>query len=173
MTKFHASAKGVAKPKKPKKPKKPRKHKKPKKLAKKMFKFAFSKPFEFSGSGLSPGLFEAGGVKKQVKHKWGTNALREIRRAQKETHQVIPKASLNRTVRSIAGDFMLGGKEWRFEDSAFRGAQEAAEAFAIEALEDANLVAINAGRVTVMAKDIRLAQRLKGEYTSDGMGGYK
>lgn len=159
MTKFHASAKGVAKPKK----------------SKKSFKFKFPKPkpFEFNGSGFSQGLFEAGGVKKRVKEKWGTKALREIRRAQKETHQVIAKAPLERTVRDIASDFLLGNQDWRFEDSAFRAVQESAEAFAIEALEDANLAGIHAGRVTLMAKDLRLVQRLKGEYTSDGMGGYK
>lgn len=155
MTKFHASAKGVVK-------------------SKKSFKFKFPKPkpFEFNGSDFSPSLFGGGGVKKQVKEKWGTKALREIRRAQKETHQVIAKAPLERTVRDIASDF-LKDKDWRFEDSAFRAVQEAAEAFGIGSLEDANLAGIHAGRVTLMAKDLRLAQRLKGEFTSDGMGGYK
>ena len=41
--------------------------------------------------------------------------------------------------------------------------QEATEAFAVGILEDANLCAIHAGRVTIMPKDIKLAQRIRGE----------
>jgi histone H3/H4 len=41
--------------------------------------------------------------------------------------------------------------------------QEAAEAFLVSLLEDSNLVAIHAKRVTLQAKDIQLAKRLRGE----------
>jgi histone H3 len=40
---------------------------------------------------------------------------------------------------------------------------QAAEAFVVFIFEDANLCAIHAKRVTVMPKDIWLAQRLRGE----------
>jgi len=41
--------------------------------------------------------------------------------------------------------------------------QEASEAFLIGVLEDANLCAIHAKRVTIQPKDIQLARRIKGD----------
>ena len=41
--------------------------------------------------------------------------------------------------------------------------QEAAEAFLVALLEDSNLCAIHARRVTIMPKDIQIARRLRGE----------
>ena len=43
--------------------------------------------------------------------------------------------------------------------------QESSEAFLIRLLEDTNLCAIHANRVTIMPKDIRLARRIRGEET--------
>jgi len=42
--------------------------------------------------------------------------------------------------------------------------QEAAEAYLVGLFEDSNLCAIHAKRVTLMAKDMHLALRLRGEY---------
>ena len=42
--------------------------------------------------------------------------------------------------------------------------QEAAEAYLVGLFEDANLCAIHAKRVTIMAKDLQLVLRLRGEY---------
>lgn len=41
--------------------------------------------------------------------------------------------------------------------------QEASEAYIVGLFEDANLLAIHGKRVTVQAKDIQLARRIRGE----------
>jgi len=51
----------------------------------------------------------------------------------------------------------------RFQTTAFYALQEAAEAYMVGLFEDANLAAIHAKRVTIMAKDIQLARRIRGE----------
>lgn len=51
----------------------------------------------------------------------------------------------------------------RFQSSAMMALQEAAEAYLVGLFEDVNLAALHAKRVTIMAKDMRLARRLRGE----------
>ena len=46
---------------------------------------------------------------------------------------------------------------------AIMALQEAAEAYLVAILENANLCAIHARRVTIMPKDVQLTQRLRGE----------
>ena len=41
--------------------------------------------------------------------------------------------------------------------------QEATEAYIISLMEDCNLIAIHAKRVTIMPKDMHLARRIRGE----------
>ena len=41
--------------------------------------------------------------------------------------------------------------------------QEAVEAYLVGLFEDTNLCALHANRVTVMAKDMQLARRIRGE----------
>ena len=41
--------------------------------------------------------------------------------------------------------------------------QEAAEAYLVQLLEDSNLCAIHAKRITILLKDIQLARRICGE----------
>ena len=50
----------------------------------------------------------------------------------------------------------------RINKSALIALQEGAEAHVVGFMEDANLCAHHAGRVTVMAKDIELARRIRG-----------
>ena len=45
--------------------------------------------------------------------------------------------------------------------------QEASEAFLVSLFEDTNLCAIHAKRVTVMAKDMQLALRIRGDHFSN------
>ena len=47
-----------------------------------------------------------------------------------------------------------------FQGSAIICLQEAAEAFLVSLLEDTNLCAIHAKRVTIMPKDVQLARRI-------------
>ena len=101
-----------------------------------------------------------GGLKRPMRYRPGTVALREIRRYQKTTELLIRKLPFRRLVREIAQDFKMG---LRFQPQAIGALQEAAEAYLVSLFEDTNLCAIHAKRVTIMPKDIQLARRIRGE----------
>ena len=100
--------------------------------------------------------------KKKNRYRPGTVALREIRKYQKSTDLLMRKLPFQRLVREIAQDFK---SDLRFQSTAVLALQEAAEAYMVGLYEDTNLCAIHAKRVTVMAKDIQLARRIRGERT--------
>ena len=102
-----------------------------------------------------------GGVKKPMRYRPGTVALREIRRYQKTAELLIRKLPFNRLVREIAQDFKT---DLRFQAQAIGALQEAAEAYLVGLFEDTNLCGIHAKRVTIMPKDIQLARRIWGEH---------
>ena len=81
----------------------------------------------------------------------------EIRKSQKSTGFLIRKLPFVRWVRQIAqaqwGDFC-------FQALALLALQKAAEAYAVNLFEDANLYTIHAKRVALIPKDIQLAQRI-------------
>ena len=89
-------------------------------------------------------------VQRQERHyrryRPGTVALRQIRKYQ--------------LVREIA-TYLDNQK--RFQETALQAIQEASEAFLVELLEEANLCAIHAKRVTLMSKDIQLARKIRGD----------
>lgn len=99
-------------------------------------------------------------VKHTKRYRPGTVALREIRKYQKTTDLLIRKLPFQRLVRDIAQQFKA---EIRFQSAAVLALQEAAEAFLVSLFEDTNLCAIHAKRVTVMAKDMQLALRIRGD----------
>lgn len=90
----------------------------------------------------------------------GTVALREIRFYQKTGDLLIRKIPFQRLVRELAQDIK---SDLRFQHSAIMAIQEAAEAYLVGLFEDTNLVAIHAKRVTIQAKDMNLARRIRGE----------
>ncbi|EED24631.1 histone H3, putative [Talaromyces stipitatus ATCC 10500] len=94
------------------------------------------------------------------RYKWGTTALREIRRYQKSTDLIIPKLPFQRLVREIAQDISLTA-DLRWQSSAILALQEAAEAFLVKEFEMTNLCAVHAHRVTIQAKDMELVDRLR------------
>lgn len=113
-----------------------------------------------------------GGVKKPHRYRPGTVALREIRRFQKSTDLLIRKLPFNRLVREITQNLQGSGLDLkhdlkhvpsglRFQGSAILALQEASEAYLVSLFEDTNLCAIHANRVTIMPKDMQLAQRLR------------
>ena len=103
-----------------------------------------------------------GGVKKPHRYRPGTVALREIRRFQKSTDVVIRKLPFQRLVREITQNLFYG-KDYRFQSLSMLALQEASEAYLIRLLEDTNLAAMHAKRVTIMPRDMALARRIRGE----------
>merc|ERR1711874_108367 len=101
-----------------------------------------------------------GGIKKPRRYKPGTVARKEIRKYQKSTDLLIRKLPFQRLVKGIAHEIRL---ETRFQSSAVLALQEAAEAYLVGLLEDSNLCARHARRVTIMDRDINLAKRIRGE----------
>ena len=101
-----------------------------------------------------------GGVRRPHRFRPGTVALREIRKYQKNTELLIRKLPFQRLVREVAQDFLT---DIRFASSAVLALQEASESYLVGLMEDSNLAAIHAKRVTIMPKDMQLARRLRGE----------
>lgn len=101
--------------------------------------------------------------KKKRRAKNGQLALREIRKFQKSTDMLIRKLPFARLVREIVQDEFGTDSDYRWQSVAIMALQEASEAYLIHLLEDTNLCAIHAKRVTIMQKDIHLARRLRGE----------
>lgn len=104
--------------------------------------------------------------KKQiVRYRPGELALKDINRLQRTTNLQIPKASFHRLVREITQDFnqSADGEAIKYQIAALLALQEAAEAYLVHLFEDVNLLAIHGHRVTIMARDISLARRLRRE----------
>jgi histone H3/H4 len=99
-----------------------------------------------------------GGVKKVRRFRPGTVALREIRRYQKSTELLIRKRPFQMLVREIAANFSTN---LRFQSTALLALQEAAEAYLVGLMEDTNMCAIHAKRVTILPKDMQLARRIR------------
>lgn len=88
----------------------------------------------------------------------GTVALREIRKYQKSTDPLIPRAPFRRLVCEVAQG--LSAKGIRIQSAAVDALQQAAEAYLVRVFQDTNLVAIHCKRVTIMPKDMKLVMRL-------------
>lgn len=100
-------------------------------------------------------------IKKPHRFRAGTVALRDIRKYQKSTELLIRKLPFQRVVRELAQGMEIA--DVRFQGSALAALQEAAEAYLVGLLEDTNLCAIHAKRVTIMPKDMQLSRRVRGE----------
>lgn len=97
---------------------------------------------------------------KKRRYRPGVKALREIRLYQKSTTLLLRKLPFQRLVREIAADVK---PDMRFQSTAVMALQEAAEAYLIGLMEDSNLCALHAKRITLMPKDMQLARRIRGE----------
>merc|ERR1712110_334113 len=108
----------------------------------------------------------AGGMKekRKLRYKPGTVTLREIKRYQKTTDMLLPRAPFQRLVRGITMDM---DHSLRFQSQALQALQEATEAYIVGLFEDTNLCAIHAKRMTVMKKDMDLARRIRGDRNHD------
>ncbi|XP_077991551.1 uncharacterized protein LOC144445783 [Glandiceps talaboti] len=120
-----------------------------------------SRPARSPNRNSAKGQRQRGRVTPKRRYRPGTRALMEIRKYQKSTNLLLRKLPFARVVREIAS-FMYSGIELRWQATAIMAIQEAAEAYLVHLMEDANLIAIHSKRVTVMVKDIQLARRIRG-----------
>merc|ERR1712070_57310 len=110
------------------------------------------------------GIKKNGEERKSRRNRAGTVALREIRRYQKSTSNILPRAPFHRLVRNICGQY---DEDLRFQSQALVALQEAAEACLTGIFEDTTLCAIHAKRATIMKKDMELARRIRGDHNND------
>jgi histone H3/H4 len=102
--------------------------------------------------------------KKKRRYRPGTVALREIRKYQKSTHLLIRKLPFSRLVRKITQEhFAKPGQVFRWSVQAMQALQEGTEAYLVGLFEDTNLCALHGKRVTILPKDMQLAQRIRGD----------
>lgn len=125
-----------------------------------------------SGSGMAPrknpaemaARINASGTRCEImrvkRYRPGVVALREIRRYQNSTDLMIRKKPFQNLVREIIQQLKA---DFRCQNSALLALQEASEAFLVDVLEETNLCAIHAKRVTITPKDIQLAHRIRGD----------
>ena len=90
----------------------------------------------------------------------GALALVEIRKYQKSTENLIPRLPFRRLVKEIVRNEK---SDIKMQETAFQALQEAAETYLVQLLDDANLCALHARRITLMPRDIQLARRIRGE----------
>ena len=107
-------------------------------------------------------FLQAHEVKKTRKYQPGTVALHEIWQFQKSTELLIQKLPFSWLVHEIALE--VGKYDLHFQGSTIICLQEAAEAYIVGFMEDANLCTIHAKRVTILPKDIQLAHHIWGEH---------
>ncbi|CAK7296897.1 Histone H3-like centromeric protein A [Vulpes lagopus] len=93
--------------------------------------------------------------------------LKEIRKLQKSTNLLLRKNPFSRLVREICVKFTRG-VDFSWQAQALLALQEAAEAFLVHLFEDAYLLSLHAGRVTLFPKDVQLARRIRG--IQEGLG---
>uniref|UniRef100_A0A8C6H4N9 Histone H3-like centromeric protein A n=1 Tax=Mus spicilegus TaxID=10103 RepID=A0A8C6H4N9_MUSSI len=96
-------------------------------------------------------------LRRRQKFMW----LKEIKTLQKSTDLLFRKKPFSMVVREICGKFSRGVDLW-WQAHALLALQEAAEAFLVHLFEDAYLLSLHAGRVTLFPKDIQLTRRIRG-----------
>ncbi|AFP65317.1 centromeric histone-3 like protein (nucleomorph) [Chroomonas mesostigmatica CCMP1168] len=99
-------------------------------------------------------------IKKKFRFRPGIKALREIRKFQRSTDLLIHRLPFARLVKEITLNFQYS-LQW--QSVALEAIQYASEDYIVGLMEDANLSALHAKRVTVMPKDITLARRIRGD----------
>ena len=120
---------------------------------------------------LRKGMRPTGGIKKPHRYRSGMVALREIRRYQASTENLIKCTPFQKLLREISQEFRIcpdgpgtSSVQVRFQSTAIAALQEAAENYIVGLFEDLNLLTIHARQVTIMPRDIRLALRICGDH---------
>ena len=89
-----------------------------------------------------------------------TRWVSEIRKFQRTTNLLIRKLPFLRLVKEITTE--VNAHNFRWSANAVEALQEASEAYIVKLIEDGLLCSIHARRVTLMQKDLQLAQRIRG-----------
>ena len=117
-----------------------------------------------------------GGIKKPHRYGPGMVALREIRRYQASTENLIKRTPFQRLIREISQEYRIcpddpgtPSVQVRFQSTAIAALQEATENYIVGLFEDVNMLAIHAMQVKIMPRDIRLALRIHVEIIIDGV----
>ena len=107
-------------------------------------------------------FLKAGKLKKPQRHKLGTVALCEICQFQKNADLLICKLPFSHLVHEITLE--VGHYNMHFQVHARLTLEGAAGAYLVGLLEDTNLCVIHMKCITIMTKDIQLAQHIHGEH---------
>ena len=119
-----------------------------------------SAPFSQKATQPDSSIQEAKVEKTKRRFKPGTVVLREIKKYQKSTELMLPRAPFQRLVRDITHQI---DPDLRFQQTAIDAIQEAAEGYMVSLFEDANACAIHSKRVTLSIQHINLARRIRGD----------
>ena len=96
---------------------------------------------------------------KTKKTRQGLKALKEIKKYQSGTEMLIRKLPFQRVVKEILQKVQ---NDLRLQSTAILALQEAGEMFLVGLLEQSNLCALHAKRVTIMPEDIQLVRCIRG-----------
>lgn len=89
--------------------------------------------------------------RKKIRYKWGTRALREIKKAQKGVDLMVPRAAMVRVIRETAPDGV------RMSPGALEALRVASENVMIEQLQRAYKYTMMTGKQTLSALHMRAA----------------
>ena len=97
---------------------------------------------------------------KTKKMKQGLKALKEIKKYQSSMEMLIRRLPFQRVVKEIMQKVQ---DDLRLQSTAILVLQEVGETFLVGLLEQSNLCALPAKRVTIMPKDVQLARCIRGD----------
>ena len=110
---------------------------------------------------LRKGITPTGGIIKPHRYQPGMVTLREIRRYQRSTENLIKRIPFQILIREISQEYRIcpngsgtPSVQAHLQSTAIAALQEPAENFIVGLFEDINLLAIHARHVTIMPHDI-------------------
>lgn len=101
-----------------------------------------------------------GAQKRKYRFKYGTIALREIKKSQKSTGLLLKRGPFKRLVHEITQDTRVNGN-FMYQKNAIDALQVAAEAYMIEVFKGANTLSTYSKRDTVCVKDMQAYMQVK------------
>ena len=90
---------------------------------------------------------------------WRSNWVRQIRAAQKATHNMVPHKPMSELIRELAQNIIGEAGSVRWNKQALEQLHAEAEQYMTELFERANNYVVNSRRVTLRSNDILSAHR--------------